>query len=128
VHIELAALMVDDYDTAIKFFVRALGFDLVKDSPSLINDGRPKRWVVVRPPGAATGLQLAKADGPAQTRAVGDQFAGRAGFFPGVDDFDDAFRRMASAGVESVTEPPVEAYGRVAVFLDVAGSRWDLLG
>jgi catechol 2,3-dioxygenase-like lactoylglutathione lyase family enzyme len=67
VHIELAALMVDDYDAAVEFFVRALGFDLVEDSPSLTNDGRPKRWVVVRPPGAATGLLPAKADGRAQT-------------------------------------------------------------
>jgi predicted enzyme related to lactoylglutathione lyase len=82
----------------------------------------------VRPPGAATGLLLAKADGPAQTRAVGDQFAGRVGFFLRVDDFDDAYRRLASAGAEFVTEPRVEAYGRVAVFLDMAGNRWDLLG
>ena len=108
VHIELAALMVDDYDAAVEFFVRALGFDLVEDSPSLTNDGRPKRWVVVRLPGAVTGLLPAKADGRAQTRAVGDQFAGRAGFLLRVDDFDDAFRRMASAGVEFVTEPRVE--------------------
>ena len=109
-HIELAALMVDDSDAAIEFFVRALGFDLVEDSPSLTNDGRPKRWVVVRPPGAATGLLPAKADGRAQTRAVGDQFAGRAGFLLRVDDFDDAFRLTAPAGVEFVTEPRVESF------------------
>jgi len=110
VHIELAALMVDDSDAAIEFFVRALGFDLVEDSPSLTNDGRPKGWVVVRPPGAATGLLPAKADGRAQTRAVGDQFAGRAGFLLRVDDFDDAFRLTAPAGVEFVTEPRVESF------------------
>ncbi len=109
-HIELAALMVDDSDAAIEFFVRALGFDLVEDSPSLTNDGRPKGWVVVRPPGAATGLLPAKADGRAQTRAVGDQFAGRAGFLLRVDDFDDAFRLTAPAGVEFVTEPRVESF------------------
>src|SRR6266567_5428930 len=95
--IEQFTIIVDDYDKAIGFFTGALGFDLVEDSPSLTNDGRPKRWVVVRPPGAATGLLPAKADGRAQTRAVGDQFAGRAGFLLRVDDFDDAFRRMASA-------------------------------
>ena len=58
-HIELFALIVDEYDRAIDFFVDVLGFELVEDSPSLTNDGRPKRWVVVRPPGAETGLLLA---------------------------------------------------------------------
>jgi catechol 2,3-dioxygenase-like lactoylglutathione lyase family enzyme len=82
-HLELVALIVDDYDDAIRFFVDDLRFDLVEDSPSLTNDGRPKRWVVVRPPGATTGLLLAQADEP---------------------------------------------YGQIAVFLDLAGNRWDLLG
>jgi catechol 2,3-dioxygenase-like lactoylglutathione lyase family enzyme len=127
-HIELVALIVDDYDTAIEFFIERLGFELVEDSPSLTNDGRPKRWVVVRPPNAKTGLLLARADGPAQTAAVGTQAAGRVGWFLRVDDFDDAYDRMSSAGVEFVTSPRVEPYGRVAVFLDIAGNRWDLLG
>lgn len=91
--IDLVALIVDEYDPAIAFFTGVLGFDLVEDSPSLTDDGRPKRWVVVRPPGAQTGLLLARADGERQGAAVGDQAA-----------------------------------GRVAVFLDVAGNRWDLLG
>jgi len=127
-HIELVALIVDDYDTAIEFFIERLGFELAEDSPSLTNDGRPKRWVVVRPPNAKTGLLLARADGPAQTAAVGTQAAGRVGWFLRVDDFDDAYDRMSSAGVEFVTSPRVEPYGRVAVFLDIAGNRWDLLG
>lgn len=121
-------IVVDDYDAAITFFTDALGFDLVEDSPSLTNDGRPKRWVVVRPPGAETGILLARADGERQDGAVGDQVAGRVGFFLRVDDFDASFRHMTAAGVEFVTEPRTEAYGRVAVFLDVAGNRWDLLG
>lgn len=124
----LVALVVDDYDRAIRFFVDALGFDLVEDSPALTNDGRPKRWVVVRPPGAETGILLARADGDRQAAVVGDQFAGRVGFFLQVDDFDAAHERMAAAGVRFVSEPRTEAYGRVAVFLDVAGNRWDLLG
>lgn len=128
VHIDLVTLVVDDYDPAIAFFVDALGFDLVEDSPSLTNDGRPKRWVVVRPPGAATGLLLARADGATQAAAVGDQVAGRVGFFLRVEDFDAAQARMRAAGVEFVTAPRTEAYGRIAVFLDVAGNRWDLLG
>jgi catechol 2,3-dioxygenase-like lactoylglutathione lyase family enzyme len=128
VRIDLVALIVDDYDPAIAFFTGILGFDLVEDSPSLTNDGRPKRWVVVRPPGAQTGLLLARADGERQRAAAGDQAAGRVGFFLRVDDFDAAYQRMTEAGVTFVREPRAEAYGRVAVFLDIAGNRWDLLG
>lgn len=128
VRVDLVAIVVDDYDRAIEFFVNALGFDLVEDSPSLTNDGRPKRWVVVRPPGGETGILLARADGEHQTAAVGNQVAGRVGFFLQVDDFDGAHERMVAAGVEFVTSPRTEPYGRVAVFLDIAGNRWDLLG
>jgi catechol 2,3-dioxygenase-like lactoylglutathione lyase family enzyme len=127
-HLELVALIVDDYDRAISFFVGVLGFELVEDSPSTTNDGRPKRWVVVRPPGAATGLLLAQAAGPVQRAAVGNQMAGRVGFFLRVDDFDSAHRRLRAAGVEFVTEPRDEPYGRVAVFVEIVGNRWDLLG
>jgi catechol 2,3-dioxygenase-like lactoylglutathione lyase family enzyme len=128
VHVELAALVVDDYDDAIRFFVDVLGFELVEDSPSLTNDGRPKRWVVVRPPGGQTGLLLAQADGPAQQPVVGQQFAGRVGFFLRVEDFDEQYARMRSAGVRFHGEPRTEEYGRVVVFVDVAGNKWDLLG
>ena len=127
-HMDLVALVVDDYDPAIYFFTEALGFDLVEDSPSLTNDGREKRWVVVRPPGAATGLLLARADGERQRAAVGDHAAGRVGFFLRVEDFEEAHTRMRGNGVRFVTEPRDEPYGRVAVFLDIAGNRWDLLG
>ncbi|NEE01082.1 VOC family protein [Phytoactinopolyspora halotolerans] len=126
--LHLVTIVVDEYDPAIEFFVDVLGFDLVEDSPSLTNDGRPKRWVVVRPPGGQTGILLAQADGPAQAAAVGNQAAGRVAFFLRVDDFDHAYERMVAAGVEFVTEPRTEPYGRVVVFLDVAGNRWDLLG
>ena len=122
------AIIVDDYDQAIAFFTGALGFDLVEDSPSLTNDGRAKRWVVVRPPGGDTGILLAQADGERQAAAGGNQVAGRVGFFLEVDDFDAAYRRMAAAGVEFATAPRTEPYGQVAVFIDIAGNRWDLLG
>jgi catechol 2,3-dioxygenase-like lactoylglutathione lyase family enzyme len=127
-HLEHVAVVVDDYDAAIDFFVGALGFELAEDSPSLTNDGRPKRWVVVRPPGAQTGILLARADGAEQAAAVGRQFAGRVGLFLRVQDFDAAYARMRAAGVEFVSEPRTEPYGRVAVFVDIAGNRWDLLG
>ncbi|WP_204035958.1 VOC family protein [Micromonospora qiuiae] len=126
--IDLVALIVDEYDPAITFFTDVLDFDLVENSPSLTNDGRPKRWVVVRPPGAQTGILLARADGEHQRAAVGNQAAGRVGFFLRVDDFDAAYLRMGQAGVTFVREPRTESYGRVAVFLDIAGNRWDLLG
>lgn len=126
--IQLITIVVDQYDPAIAFFVDLLGFDLIEDSPAHTNDGRPKRWVVVRPPGAETGILLARADGDPQTAAIGQQVAGRVGFFLQVDDFQVAYDRMLSRGVEFVTAPRTEPYGRVAVFLDIAGNRWDLLG
>jgi catechol 2,3-dioxygenase-like lactoylglutathione lyase family enzyme len=128
VHLEQTALIVEDYDEAIRFFVDALGFELIEDSPSTTNDGRPKRWVVVRPPGGQTGLLLAQADGQRQAEAIGQQYAGRVGLFLRVDDFEAARQRMLDHGAAFVTEPRDEPYGRVAVFLDVAGNRWDLLG
>jgi catechol 2,3-dioxygenase-like lactoylglutathione lyase family enzyme len=128
VHLDKIAIVVTDYDEGIGFFTSVLGFELVEDSPSLTNDGRPKRWVVVRPPGAETGILLARADGPDQAAAVGRQVAGRVGFFLEVDDFDAAYERMTAAGVEFINPPRTEPYGRVAVFRDIAGNRWDLLG
>jgi catechol 2,3-dioxygenase-like lactoylglutathione lyase family enzyme len=128
VHLDLVTIVVDEYDSAIAFFVDVLGFDLVEDSPTTTNDGRPKRWVVVRPPGGGTGVLLARADGPEQRAIVGGQAAGRVGFFLRVDDFEATHRRLAAAGVRFVGVPREEPYGRVAVFLDITGNRWDLLG
>jgi catechol 2,3-dioxygenase-like lactoylglutathione lyase family enzyme len=126
--LELITIVVDDYDPAIAFFVDVLGFALVEDSPSTTNDGRAKRWVVVRPPTAQTGILLARADGESQRAIVGNQVAGRVGFFLRVDDFEATLARMQAAGVELVTTPRDEPYGRVVVFRDLAGNRWDLLG
>jgi predicted enzyme related to lactoylglutathione lyase len=83
---------------------------------------------VVRPVGGTTGILLARADGDAQSAAVGAQFAGRVGLFLRVDDFDTTYARMRKAGVEFVSLPRSEPYGTVAVFVDIAGNRWDLLG
>ncbi len=124
----LVTVVVDDYDDAIRFFVDALGFDLVEDSPSTTDDGRPKRWVVVRPHGGETGILLAVADGDAQRARVGDQLGGRVGFFLHVDDFDAQYERMRSHGVVFDEEPRHEPYGTVVVFRDLAGNPWDLLG
>ena len=127
--LEQVSLIVHDYDAAIDFFVAKLGFELIDDSPALTtNEGRPKRWVVVRPPGGSTGVLLAQADGERQQRAVGEQFGGRVGLFLRVDDFQASYDRMRNSGVEFVSEPRSEEYGQVAVFVDVSGNRWDLLG
>lgn len=127
-HLDLVTLVVRDYDAAIAFFVNVLDFDLVDDSPSTTNDGRPKRWVVVRPRGGVTGILLAQADGDRQSHVVGEQFAGRVGLFLRVDDFDATYANMRAAGVVFVSTPRTEPYGQIAVFQDLEGNRWDLLG
>ncbi|MCB5164091.1 VOC family protein [Streptomyces bambusae] len=123
-HIALTALVVTDYDEAIDFYTRALGFDLVEDTPR--PDG--SRWVVVRPPGATeSALLLARAKNDAQRARVGDQTGGRVGFFLYTADFATDHTRMTRAGVHFLEEPRHEPYGSVAVFEDLYGNRWDLL-
>jgi catechol 2,3-dioxygenase-like lactoylglutathione lyase family enzyme len=126
--VQMATIVVRDYDEAIAFFTGVLGFELVEDSPSVTTAGDPKRWVVVRPPAAETGILLARADGEEQSAAVGRQVAGRVGFFLHVDDFAAAHDRLLAAGVVVEGSPRDEPYGRVVVFRDVAGNRWDLVG
>jgi catechol 2,3-dioxygenase-like lactoylglutathione lyase family enzyme len=126
--VALVTVVVDNYDSAITFYCEVLGFELTEDSPSETNDGRPKRWVVVTPPGAQTGLLLAQADGPTQAQAVGNQTAGRVGFFLRVDNFTAAFDRLVAQGVRITSHPRTMPYGTVAVFEDICGNKWDLLG
>ena len=126
--ISLVALTVHDYDEAILFYCEVLGFELVEDSPSETNDGRPKRWVVVRPPGAETGILLAQQDGPEQAATVGNQHGGRVGFFLRVDDFDATLAAIQQSGTTVHGEPRNEPYGTVVVFEDPYGNKWDLLG
>ena len=126
--LSLVAIVVHEYDPAIEFFVDTLGFELIEDSPAHTTTGQPKRWVVVRPRGAETGLLLARADGAQQIGVVGHQTAGRVGFFLRVEDFDATYARLVEAEVEFVRPPKTEPYGTVAVFVDIAGNRWDLLG
>ncbi len=127
-HLSLVTVVVADYDEAIDFFVSKLGFLLVEDRPVNAAGGRPKRWVVVRPPGAETGILLAEAVGERQVATIGEQFGGRVGLFVHVDDAEATYDRMAGAGVAFEEPLRDEPYGRVAVFRDVAGNRWDLLG
>ena len=80
-NLDLVAIVVDEYDPAIAFFVGTLGFELIEDSPATTNAGEPKRWVVVRPPGAQTGILLAQADGADQAAIVGRQLVASAGIW-----------------------------------------------
>lgn len=123
----LISIIVHDYDPAIAFFVDVLDFTLVEDTPSHTNDGRAKRWVVVRPGDAQTGILLARADGDVQRAAIGHQFAGRVGLFLRVDDFAATLAKLEAAHVRIVTPARDEPYGRVLVFCDPWGNRWDLL-
>ncbi|WP_329088477.1 DUF4328 domain-containing protein [Streptosporangium sp. NBC_01469] len=122
-YLGLTTLVVRDYDEAIGFYLHVLGFELLEDTP--LGDG--KRWVTVRPRGAReTALLLARADGPEQEARVGDQTGGRVGLFLHTDDFARDYERLLSAGVVFEEAPRSEPYGRVVVFLDLYGNRWDL--
>lgn len=118
------ALVVADYDEAIRFFRGGLGFALLEDTPL----GGGKRWVVVQPPGAAGArLLLARADGERQRAAIGGQAGGRVGFFLETDDFARDFAAFSARGVRFLEAPRHEPYGVVAVFEDICGNKWDLI-
>src|SRR4051794_15442141 len=127
VPLELISLIVEDYDAAIEFFTGTLGFVLDEDTPSVTTDGRPKRWVVVRPGDGGSGLVIARADSAEQAAAIGGQFAGRVGLFLRVEDFDDTIARIQHSGCSLVRPPRGGSHGRVCVFRDPWGNLWDLL-
>jgi len=122
------ALIVRDYNEAIAFFTKSLGFELIEDSLSKDRQGRDKRWVLVAPAGSrGTSLLLAKASNQEESRLIGNQAAGRVFLFLQTDDFWRDYRAMAAKGVKFVREPKEEEYGMVAVFEDLYGNKWDLL-
>lgn len=125
------SLVVRDYDEAIEFFTTKLGFHVVEDT---FIPEQNKRWVLVSPPGSSgtnpslTNLVLARASSPAQEKAIGNQTGGRVAFFLQTDDFWRDYKAMLFKGVLFRGEPRNEAYGMVAVFEDLYGNLWDLLG
>lgn len=118
----LVAYLVRDYDEAIGWFRDALDWELREDTDM----GGGKRWVRMAAPGAETEFLLARAVGD-QTGALGQAAGGRVAYFLHVDDFDATAKKMRAAGVEFEEDPRDEAYGRVAVFRDLYGQRWDLI-
>jgi catechol 2,3-dioxygenase-like lactoylglutathione lyase family enzyme len=119
------ALVVRDYDEAIAWFTGTLGFALVEDTYQPEQD---KRWVLVAPPGSGgTSLLLARAATPAQEAFIGDQAGGRVFLFLRTDDFDRDYDAMIAKGIAFVRPPAVQPYGKVAVFPDLYGNKWDLV-
>ncbi|MFM9921808.1 VOC family protein, partial [Variovorax sp. H27-G14] len=126
-HLATVTLLVREYDEAIRFFTRALRFELVEDTPR----GPGKRWVVVAPSqgagNAGATLLLAKAVTDEQEAAVGKQAGGRVLLFLHTSDFAADHAHMAAHGVRFLEEPRHEPHGTVAVFQDLCGNRWDLI-
>ena len=120
IKLALTALLVRDYDEAIDWYTRVLGFRLVSDE----DQGGGKRWVVIED-GAERALLLAKAKKPEELAAVGNQFGGRVGLFLHVEDFDAVYRRLIEANASFDEQPRDEPYGKVVVFRDLYGNRWD---
>lgn len=122
----LVALVVRDYDEAIEFFTKQLSFTLVEDTYQPEQD---KRWVVVAPPGSTgANLLLARASKPEQDDRIGNQTGGRVFLFLRTDDFWRDYNTMVARGIVFVREPKTESYGTVAVFKDLYGNLWDLVG
>lgn len=123
--LSLTAILVRDYDEAIAFYVGMLGFVLAQDTPLSATE----RWVVVSPDkDASGGIRLARATNDRQAQAVGDQAGGRVFLYLETDDFARDYAAYVARGVCFVEPPRVESYGTVAVFADLYGNRWDLIG
>jgi catechol 2,3-dioxygenase-like lactoylglutathione lyase family enzyme len=121
-------MVVRDYDEAIAFFTRSLGFDLIEDTPSRDRQGGDKRWVLVAPRGSrGTAILLAKASTDEEAACIGNQTGGRVFLFLHTDDFWRDYNAIREKGVKFIREPKEEEYGTVAVFADLYGNKWDLL-
>jgi catechol 2,3-dioxygenase-like lactoylglutathione lyase family enzyme len=123
-HLGALAVLVHDYDQAIKWYTHKLGFELVEDTDM----GQGKRWVLLAPRGSSeTRLLLAKATSEEQVSRIGNQTGGRVFLLLHTDNFERDWARMTAAGVHFRENPRHEAYGTVAVFEDLCGNAWDLL-
>jgi len=120
----MTAIVVDDYDRAIDYYTNTLGFTLTEDtvlSPE-------KRWVTLRPGNHGASILLARAATQEQASRIGNQTGGRVGFFLHTNTFDTDYARMKAAGVVFIDQPRTEEYGKVIVFVDLYGNKWDFIG
>lgn len=120
----MTTIVVDEYDRAIDYYTNILGFTLTEDTV-LSPD---KRWVTVRPGTQGASILLAKAATGEQSSRIGNQTGGRVGFFLHTDTFDADYARMKAAGVVFIDQPRTEEYGKVIVFVDLYGNKWDFIG
>jgi len=119
----MITIVIDEYDAAIKHYVEDLGFALIEDS-TLTPD---KRWIVVAPSNQGARILLAKAASENQKAAIGNSTGGRVGFFMYTTEFSQTYELYKSRGIRFIDEPRQEAYGRVVVFTDKYGNKWDLI-
>ena len=118
------ALLVDDYDKAIEFYTKKLGFILIEDT--ILNED--KRWVLVAPSGSKECcLLLAKASNEEQKSRIGNQTGGRVFLFLHTDDFNSTYQNLIDNKINIVRKPVEETWGKVAVFADLYGNLWDLI-
>jgi catechol 2,3-dioxygenase-like lactoylglutathione lyase family enzyme len=123
--VSLISLLVSDYDEAIAFYTGKLHF-ILKEDTRLSDE---KRWVVVTPPGSSgCGILLAKAANGEQQSRIGNQTGGRVFLFLRTNDFDRDYQALLDNDITIVREPTVEPYGKVAVFADLYGNLWDMIG
>ena len=120
----MTTIVVEDYDKAIEYYTKSLGFTLTEDSVL----SPEKRWVTIRPGTQGGSILIAKAATDEQASRIGNQTGGRVGFFLHTDSFDADYARMKAAGVVFIDEPRLEAYGKVIVFVDLYGNKWDFIG
>jgi catechol 2,3-dioxygenase-like lactoylglutathione lyase family enzyme len=120
----MMALVVKDYDEAIDFYTKKLGFQLLEDTVL----SEVKRWVRVQPSGGGAEILLAKAANAHQESRVGDQSGGRVFLFMHTDDFDAYYAKLQANGVTIIRQPSMESFGKVCVFADLYGNLWDLIG
>ena len=122
-HLGMITVVVDDYDSAIDYYTKALGFTLIEDTK--MSD--VKRWVVVAPSNQGARILLAKAVNETQKAAIGNSTGGRVGFFMYTTKFSQTYELYKSRGIRFIEEPRQETYGQVVVFTDKYGNKWDLI-